>query len=473
MILSRRAVVAGGLAAFAAPALRGSNSSDGAIIRRAYGLLHPGLLRYNSPSQIETRFDQFQRDWDAADDLAGRYLTLTKLLASFKCGHSYANFYNQKPSVATALFSGRNRLPFRFRWLGSQMIVTDGALPRGSAILSIDGRPVADILSALMPLTRADGSNDGKRMQLLSVMGTDDYETFDILYPLLFPVGDSFDIRCRTPDGEELQTRLPAIDLIARQSARPQAASPQPDAPQWMVEHDGRTATLTMNGWAVYNSHWDWKAWLDAAFEDMDRRATDRLIIDIRRNEGGLDCGHEIIARLIDTPLAINAYARRVRYRRIPDDLAPYCDTWDPSFKDWGSDATPYDDRFYDLKGDGNGLSFIQPKGPRFKGRVLVLTSAENSSATLQFAQLMQQNRLSTLIGEQTGGNQRGINGGAFFFLRLPQSGLEADLPLIGYFPNSAKPDAGIMPDIRILTSAKDITLGRDAAMEAALKIRA
>jgi len=473
VILSRRAVVVGGLAAFAAPALRGSNSSDSAIIRRAYSLLHPGLLRYNSPSQIETRFDQFQRDWDDADDLAGRYLTLTKFLAALKCGHSYANFYNQKASVATALFSGRNRLPLRFRWLGDQMIVTDGALPRGSAILSIDGRPVADILSALIPLTRADGSNDGKRRQLLSVMGTDDYETFDILYPLLFPVGDSFDIRCRAPDGAELQTRLPAIDLIARQSARPKATSPQPNAPQWMVEHDGRTATLTMNGWAVYSSQWDWKAWLDAAFEDLNRRATDRLIIDIRRNEGGLDCGHEIIARLIDTPLAINAYARRVRYRRLPDDLAPYCDTWDPSFKDWGSDATPYDARFFDLKGDGDGLSFIEPKGPRFKGRVLVLTSTENSSATFQFAQQMQQNRLGTLIGEQTGGNQRGINGGAFFFLRLPQSSLEADLPLIGYFPNSAKPDAGIMPDIRILTSAKDVTLGRDAAMEAALKIRA
>ena len=473
MILSRREVVAGGLAAFATPALRGSNASDSAIIRRAYSLLHPGLLRYNSPSQIEARFDEFQRDWDAADDLAGRYLTLTKLLAALKCGHSYANFYNQKASVATTLFSGRNRLPFRFRWLGDQMIVIDGPLPRGSAILSIDGRPVANILKALLPLTRADGSNDGKRRQLLSVMGMDDYETFDIFYPLVFPVGDSFDIRSRTVDGEEMQTRLPAIDLITRQSARKKTASISLDAPQWTVEHDGRTATLTMDGWAVYKGRWDWKAWLDAAFEDMARRGTDRLIIDIRRNEGGLDCGHEIIARLIDTPLAVNAYARRVRYRRVPDDLAPYCDTWDPSFKDWGSDATPYDARFYDLKGDGDGPSVIQPKGPRFKGRVFVLTSAENSSATFQFAQQMQQNRLGTLIGEQTGGNQRGINGGAFFFLRLPQSGLEADLPLIGYFPSSPKPDAGVMPDIRILTSAKDVSLGRDAAMDAALKIPA
>ncbi len=461
------------MAALATPALRGATPDDKAIIRRAYSLLHPGLLRYNSPSQIEARFNRFDREWDASDSLVGRYLALTELLAGIRCGHSYANFYNQKKPVVDALFSGRNRLPFRFRWIGTQMVVVDGAMQAGTVIEAIDGRPVADILRALMPLARADGSNDGKRRQLLSVTGADDYETFDIYYPLLFPVGDSFQVRARTPSGEMLQLRLPPIDLQARQQARGALATPARDAPQWTVDHQGKTALLTMDGWAVYNSTWDWKGWLDTLFADMDRRGTNRLILDIRRNEGGLDCGAEIIARLIDQPLAINAYARRVRYRRVPDDLLPYCDTWDPSFKDWGGDALPYNSRFYSLKGDSDGPTVINPKGPRFRGRVIVLTSAENSSATFQFGQQVQQNRLGTLVGEPTGGNQRGINGGAFFFLRLPQSGLEADLPLIGYFPNGPRPDAGVMPDIRAMTTARDIALGKDVALDAALKLSA
>ena len=38
------------------------------------------------------------------------------------------------------------------------------------------------------------------------------------------------------------------------------------------------------------------------------------------------------------------------------------------------------------------------------------------------------------LVGQMTGGNQRGINGGAFFFVTLSNSQLEVDLPLVGNF---------------------------------------
>lgn len=469
MNFTRRAVLAGGAAAIAAPALRASTPDDVAIVRRAYCLLHPGLLRYNSPSQIEARFDRFAYEWGNSDALAQKYLALTRLLAGIKCGHSYANFYNQNEKVADALFSARNRLPFRFRWLGKEMVVTGGELPRGTVIQSIDGRSTSAVLNALLPLARADGSNDAKRRQLLSITGVDDYEMFDIYYPLLFPAGDSFRIAAKAPDGSRIDTRLPAIDLKERQAARATSTPADRNAPQWTIAHDGKTSVLTMDGWALYNSKWDWKGWLDHSFAEMDRRGTDRLIIDLRRNEGGLDCGHEIIARLIDSPLVLTGFARRVRYRRVPDELLPYCDTWDPSFKDWGADATPHDARFFNLKGDGDGPAVIAPKGPRFRGQVFLLIGPENSSATFQFASLIKANRLGTLVGEPTGGNQRGINGGAFFFLRLPESGLEADIPLIGYFPDKAMPDAGITPDVLETVTARDIATGRDAAMERAL----
>lgn len=73
-----------------------------------------------------------------------------------------------------------------------------------------------------------------------------------------------------------------------------------------------------------------------------------------------------------------------------------------------------------------------------------------------------QREHLGTLIGSATGGNQRGINGGAFFVVRLPRTGLEADLPLIGQFPPRAAPDAGLEPDLEVETTAQDIAAGRD-----------
>ena len=75
------------------------------------------------------------------------------------------------------------------------------------------------------------------------------------------------------------------------------------------------------------------------------------------------------------------------------------------------------------------------------------------------------------LVGEATGGNQRGGNGGAFFFVRLPASGIEFDLPLIGNFPMQPAPDAGIEPDLKVDVAAVDIATGIDAQMERALAL--
>jgi C-terminal processing protease CtpA/Prc len=125
-------------------------------------------------------------------------------------------------------------------------------------------------------------------------------------------------------------------------------------------------------------------------------------------------------------------------------------------------ELTRYDD-------DANG-DVIKPMGRRFRGEVIVLIDASNSSATFQFARNMQSHHLGTLIGQPTGGSQRGINGGAFFFLRLPHSGIEMDLPLIGTFPPAPAPDAGVTPDVFVETTAADIAADYDAGLAAAMR---
>lgn len=54
------------------------------------------------------------------------------------------------------------------------------------------------------------------------------------------------------------------------------------------------------------------------------------------------------------------------------------------------------------------------------------------------------------------------------FFVGLPDSGLEFDLPLKGYFPERPQPDAPVLPHLRVADTATDIAAGRDRAMEAA-----
>ena len=80
---------------------------------------------------------------------------------------------------------------------------------------------------------------------------------------------------------------------------------------------------------------------------------------------------------------------------------------------------------------------------------------------------MMQREKLATIIGETTGGNRRGINGGCFYFFRLPETGLEVDLPLIGTFPLTRQPDAGIVPDIVVPVMPGTIAYGTPAVSSA------
>lgn len=478
-MLTRRGVLAAGAGLALAPAAWGQSfggdlAGDIAILRRAYETLHPGLYRYATRAQRDASFDALSRDFAAARTRTEAYLTLSRFLATIRCGHTYANFFNQSDAVKAELFDVLPLLPFHFCWLNGRLVTLtnlsgNAKLNAGAEVVSVDGVAAPRILRALMPYARADGGNDAKRRALLEVRGFDRYETFDIFYGLVFKPGRSFHLRVRPPGATHVEAiEVAAIDLAARRAAMQPGLSD--NAPAWTLTYPAaQTAVLTMPTWALYDSTWDWRAFLDASFAEMSARGVAKLICDVRGNEGGLDCGDDIIARFISADLSHESYERRVRYRKTPDDLNPYLDTWDRSFRDWGEDAQPIGDGWYHLRGEAD-VERIAPKPPRLNAELIVLTDAQNSSATFQFAQLVQANCLGRLIGQPTGGNQRGINGGAFFFLRLPASGLEADLPLIGRFPLTPKPDAGLTPDTHIAPTRADIAAGRDAVMEAALR---
>lgn len=110
------------------------------------------------------------------------------------------------------------------------------------------------------------------------------------------------------------------------------------------------------------------------------------------------------------------------------------------------------------------------PSGDRaFDGKIYLLVSAVNSSATFTLARIVKDNKLGTLVGQTAGGNQKGITGGEMFFLRLPNSKIEMDIPLIGYYPLAEQPNRGIQPDVFVTPSVDDVTRGVDTEMDAVL----
>jgi hypothetical protein len=448
--------------------------ADVAILRSAFEQLHPGLYRYNTKAQMDANFDVLAKELNHPQPRRDAFLAVGRFTAKIKCGHTYPNFYNQTQAIANALFGGQTRVPFEFAWMGGEMVVTRNmsggpGLGPGARISQINGVSTKRVRSTLLRYARADGSNDNKRLADLSVTGVDRLPAFDVYYPLLFPLVDA-SYRLTLDNGTNIQ--VAAWTLNQRIAALKTGSVPEGDQPVWessMLDED--TAYLRMGTWALYNSKWKWKDFLNQFLDGLVAKGTPKLIIDLRGNEGGLDCGNVILSRLIEKDLPLSAYQRKVRYRKTPENLNKYLDTWDRSFRDWGADAVDDQDGFFRLAdvNDGDESTLVlRQRGPRFTGKVVVLMDASNSSATFQFEETVKRCGLATLIGQPAGGNLRGINGGAFFFLRLPKSGIEVDLPLIGRFPTVKQPDGTLTPHVYIQRHPRDLVQGTDPELTAA-----
>src|ERR1700685_3262585 len=203
--------------------LRGADLvADEAILPEAYATLHPGLYRYNTVAEMAARFMALRATLNHDQGLGDAFLAFTRFTASLECGHSYPNFYNHPADIARALFQREDRVPFYFRWIDRQMVVTknlstDERLTPGTQILTLNGVPVASILDALLPLARADGSNTAKRVDELGVLGSDRYEAFDIYYPLVFPLrGAIYHIEAKAYRGASFASDVPALTYEER-----------------------------------------------------------------------------------------------------------------------------------------------------------------------------------------------------------------------------------------------------------------
>ena len=259
---------------------RAQLQADFALFQRAYRELHPGLYRYNSRAQMDRNFQALQKRLDRDLTLPETYLAFATFLNKIKCGHSYPNFYNQPAAVVQALFKSRDRVPFHFRWIDQRMIVTrnvsrDVRLVPGVEVRSINGVPVGTILKTLLTVSRADGSNDAKRISDLEIRGTSRYEAFDIYFPLFFPLKEvGFALNVRSPQRGTLTLHVDALDDEQRLAPyKAEIEALRSDQPVWEFRMlNAQSADLRMPTWSVFDSKWDWKRFLDRTFERIDKR---------------------------------------------------------------------------------------------------------------------------------------------------------------------------------------------------------
>lgn len=450
------------------------------LIEEAYRSLHPGLLRHNTQEDIDGHFAELKQKLSSPLGRKDLYLIYSKFLAKFRDGHTYCNYWNQPAEVKEDIFYGRNKLPSTFRLIGKRMLIDKNAsetaeLHSGTEILFINRVPVENILDSLLLVVKADGHRQHKQLNDLQTDNTAKYESFDIYYPLFFPPkGEIFTISGRNlSTGDKFEVETVAMTRAERDEALISKYGKINDLPESTWEFrilDEQTGYLKLGSFVTWKMEMNWKKFLSEAFSELKEKNIHELIIDIRGNEGGAgEALHELSKYILQKKISLPEYQDRLTYQQVPESVRPYLTTWDNSFFDISKKVKPDGKGAYTWKASSGGKRVYKASPKAYQGKITLLVNAANSSLTFILARILKENQLATLVGQETGGNKKGITGGMIFFMKLPHSGIEMDIPLIADYPQETMPDEGIIPDIVVEPSVEDFIRGIDTELQAAL----
>ncbi len=455
------------------------------VLEASLTALHPGLYRYNTPQQIHQHFRQLRQQTSQPLPLTVFYRYLTQFTTKLHCGHTYPNPFNLTDALRKQLFSDQ-LLPLYFRVCGQQWIVSHDltdqqTIKPGDRIHAINQIPVSQITDSLLTVSRSDGQHsDTKRynnLQLTPASGAT-YALFDQYFLLFFPTtSPQYTLTVQTPPSAPRQVTVTALTKAERHRRFEErfGVLPQRQATWQYASLDDQTGYLRLGDLAVWGWSFDARRYLDSVFTDINQRRYTRLIVDIRGCEGGDDdTRNELLSYLMKQPFGCQDPTRQLyRFLTVPDTLLPYLQTWDPRFKQPKSPAD------YTLTPSGLYEKHLplsatcQPIGlkpNRFIGKICLLIDGANSSTTFTLADWFQRANTGRLVGSPTGGTKQGLNGGQFFFLHLPASGLEVDIPLVYQAPSEPQADQPVYPDRWVKCKPEFFINEQDAVLEAALQ---
>lgn len=441
---------------------------DARILRSALTEMHPGLTKYRTAPEIETAMQKWDQRAGAARTRGEMYLAAAELTAAIQCGHTWPQpRNNQDETVLELLNANPDKLPCLFtvaenRWRVNASTVD--SLQPGDEILAVDAVPVNEISSRLLPYLRADGAANHKRLDQIDHRWTD-RSMFDYLWPLLQPSADGRRQLRIMRNGHTTEVAAETISFATRLE-RLKARGYHPPNEDWRLDISAGGAVMTLPTFAHFGGQFDGKAWLRDAFDRLHRESVQHLILDLRANEGGADAlAEELLSYFLRQPLIIPPGRPIGAYERVPYVLARFLETWDYDFFDRTGRVEKLGDHQYLLKYRMEEPRRIEPQTTPFTGRVVALIGPRNSSATSVLARRLQEQGLATLVGQPTGGNRRGLNGGEIAWVRLPNSGVAVDIPLVAQNPAQPEPDASTVPDVAVVPTFAALQNGIDEAL--------
>ncbi|MDW7690370.1 S41 family peptidase [Flammeovirgaceae bacterium SG7u.111] len=382
------------------------------------------------------------------------YRLVNPLIAKIACGHTAI-----RPSHSFYIDYNQNgtMFPVQVKFLEGKAYVQQDfsktpGLEKGLEITAIDGKPIEEVLTLIMPHITADGNIKSAKFNELEYW-------FPLFYTRFVQNTDTH-ILTLTKNGKE--ANIP-VDAVKPAVVKPTISQQEPISFSFSKVKGNakpvRTLDInTFSQWDIEAAKIDYDKFLKQIFTTLKKEKAQELIIDLRGNNGGNDdFGAKLFAYLSQEPFA---YYSSVEVNPETKYAIPLARRMSYKFKEIDGKI---------LYTNHPALGKLQPENLAFEGDVYVLIDGGTFSAAAGFAAIASDQGRAILIGEETGGAKLGNTSGVILDAVLPNTGLRLSLPTFRYslaLQNPSNKGVGVIPDHKITPTVEQWLANEDAQME-------
>ena len=395
--------------------------------------IHPLFLDSNFYNKWQKDFNNVKNSLKDSSTLNDFYLAIAPLEACLKDAHS--NFICPFEQRQQFMLNGGLSFPFSVTIENNSVFVKeyygiDSLLFfGGEEILKINSIPITNILIKMHELT-------GSEVNYISNYNIE--TVFRTYLWMLFNFNQNYELQIKDNNGKISNKYINGItnDQFLRNKKR------YPEQNQKMftlkIEDSLSTSLLILKNFSDLSG---FCKFADSAFQEISKRNSKYLIIDIRGNLGG----RSIVVDSLMNYLTDKKYSQYKKIEtRISKELKEY-------YKE------KYPEKYEAIKDNSiNEIKIMQqnfemPLNPknRFKGKMYLLTDKYTYSGASTFAGIFKELSLGTIIGEETGGRIEYY--GDFWYQTLPNTQLQffvSPKQFIQY--GGTDMERGVIPDITI-----------------------
>lgn len=334
----------------------------------------------------------------------------------------------------------------------------------GAEIITLNGHPTAEFVKEFLAIFPSDGSNVTHKYWGLTAS-----RWLTRYFYILYDYSESYQVEY-LPMGEKDKKTANLQGLVfdklldIREERYP--ITKQPPA-EFKLSPEEQTAYLRITSFdkeRLGNNKIDFPKFLEKTFQNLAENQTKNLILDLRNNGGGTDeYGKLLFSYFTNQEFD---YYESLRMNKESYDFFKYTNRPDMKAPK-GMLRANGDGTFDNIQHPNVGKQ--KPASPAFSGNIYVLIDGGCFSTTSEFLSLLHYHTKAIFIGEESGGGYYGNSSGPTPEMKLPNSKVRLEIPLMKY--STAVKDyqylnRGLIPQHVVVPTIKDLVEGKDIELD-------